>query len=344
MTMDEIAKSLGVSKSTVSRALSGKGRIGKNKRQEIIEFAKQNGITVTEEKTVSSSAKKISPENNNESPIITRNLGVVFPSDVYFNGSPFFYECLLGIYEAASLMDYNVIVTTAAANDMTGIQKLLDEKHIDGLILTRNMEDEHFLKQLTDRHFPVGLTGRCENPDVIQVDADNSLAAENLVSLLVGEGYRKFAIVTDNMTFMVNQARYEGFCRGILKSGLSRDNQEFYSGKLSSELLETVMDDVMAKKVECVICGDDVICTKLMSKFQSAGYRIPKDIAIASLYNSYSLECFTPTITSVNISARTMGNMIGRQLIQYIQGASVPVKTFLDYEILLRKSTGRKKN
>ena len=82
MTMDEIAAKLGVSKSTVSRALSGKGRIGEETRRKIIDFASANGQTASAERNSSRTMKQ------------TGNLGVVLPADAYVSGSAFFHECL----------------------------------------------------------------------------------------------------------------------------------------------------------------------------------------------------------------------------------------------------------
>lgn len=87
MTLDEIAKELGVSKSTVSRALSGKGRIGEETRKKIEDFVKRS-------QTAGMGEKKERP--------ITHNIGVVLPADVYYGGGAYFQNCLLGICEAAS--------------------------------------------------------------------------------------------------------------------------------------------------------------------------------------------------------------------------------------------------
>ena len=72
MTMDEIATQLGVSKSTVSRALSGKGRIGEETRKKITEFITANGLTEYSNLSDSKTRKQ------------TGNIGVVLPADEYF--------------------------------------------------------------------------------------------------------------------------------------------------------------------------------------------------------------------------------------------------------------------
>lgn len=327
MTLDEIAKNLGVSKSTVSRALSGKGRIGEATRERIRSYAGEQG------------ARILRQEDGNEGK--TGNLGVVFPADVYENLNPYFQDCLLGICEAATLMDYHVLLAIATASDISGIQALVEKKKVDGIILTRNLDHDKAVKYLTDIGFPAGMTGQCDREEVIQVDTDNEGAAEHLTSLLIGRGFRRFAFVVEDLSYRVDRNRYDGFCTALLKNGISREKQAFYVGNVKVDLLDSVIGDMISKKVECIICGDDVICTRIVSRLQAEGYRIPKDIAVASLYNSSNLNCFSPQITAVSISARQMGNMIGKQMINRLRGKGYETKVIMDYEILFRKSTNR---
>lgn len=326
MTLDEMAKKLGVSKSTVSRALSGKGRIGEETRQRILDFAGKHRVD-------------IAPESGGGANTCT--LGVVFPADIYVNGNPYFQDCLLGICETASVMGYHVMVATGTAADISGVQKLVERKKVDGIILTRSLMDDKAAKYLTDVHFPVAMTGLCDYNGVIQVDTDNESASEHLTAVLIGKGFRRFALIVEDLSYRVNRKRYDGFCSALLKNGISREKQVIYTGGLKMELLDAIIGNIMAKKVECIICGDDVVCTRLMSRLQAEGYRIPRDIAIASLYDSQNLNCFTPAVTAVNVMGRQVGNMVAKQMIQYLQKKDYVSKVFVDHEILLRKSTDR---
>ncbi|MCM1542330.1 MAG: LacI family transcriptional regulator [Blautia sp.] len=323
MTIEEMARELGVSKSTVSRALSGKGRIGDETRKKIVEFARQR-----------ESRTEYGTESRNPS----KNLGVILPADVYLNGGPYFQECVLGICETSTLMDYDVLITSGTANDISGIRALVEKNKVDGIILTRSLNDDRAVQYLTGIAFPVGVTGICDE-DIIQVDTDNEGAAESLTSLLIGRGYRRFALIIDNMDYRVNRSRHGGFCRALLKNGLSPEKQLIYSGMLNPDMVDSLISDVIARKVECIICGDDIIGTRIMSSLQSQGYRIPRDVAVASLYNSPNLDCFTPSVTAVNVSAKQVGNMIARQMINYLDGKDYQKRVMVDYEILMRKST-----
>lgn len=324
MTLDEMAKELGVSKSTVSRALSGKGRIGSETRKKVMEFARRQEILDKYDKAAVTA---------------TGNLGVVLPADVYLNGGPYFQECILGICEAAAFMNHDVVITSNTANDISGLRSLVEKKKVDGIILTRSLKDDRAVQYLTENGFPVGLTGICDE-DIIQVDTDNQGAAEALTSLLIGRGYRKFALIIGNMDYTVNRSRYSGFNRAVFKNGLSPEMQFVHANLVKPDMVDSLISDMLSRKVECIICGDDIICTRIMSNLQAQGYRIPKDIGVASLYNSPNLDCFTPSVTAVNVSARQVGNMIARQMINSLTGKEYQKKATVDYEILMRKSTG----
>lgn len=91
MTQKEIAEALGLSKTTVSRALSGKGRIGEETRNKILKYVKDY-------------------QDKEEGILPTRLLGVALPADSNINTNHFFAECLYGVCEAAAYMNYNVLV------------------------------------------------------------------------------------------------------------------------------------------------------------------------------------------------------------------------------------------
>ena len=265
----------------------------------------------------------------------------MIPADAYTTSIPFFQECLLGISEAAASENYNVIITTGTATDYSGAKQLVEDHKVDGMILMRSYDEDLTLEYLTKQDIPVGLTGSCSDENVIQVDSNNNEAARRMTSMLIDCGYKKFALILGESTYRVNHERIDGFYQAIDRYGLAREQQLCIRNFKLMGLLDTIIHDVMSNKIECVICGDDVICSRMMSRLQAEGYRIPLDIGIASLYNGATLDCFTPAVTAVNILARQQGVTIGKQMIHCLKGELYNKKTMLDYEILLRKSAGR---
>lgn len=328
MTLEEIAQKCGVSKSTVSRALSGKGRIGKATKERIINYIKSSGRQ-SDGTVLGKTVEKR-----------TGNIGVVIPADTYVTSMPFFQECLLGISEAASSEGCDVLITTGTATDYSGVISLVEKNKVDGIILMRTYNHDLTLEYLIEQGIPIGLAGQCESDEVIQAGSDNREAALSLTSRLIDCGYRKFAIIVGDYTYRVNGDRIEGFSQALDRYGLSREQQLFIKNFKWNSYVDTVIHDIFAAKIECIICGDDVICSRMMSSLQAQGYRIPLDIGVASLYNGATLDCFMPAVTAVNISARRQGMTVGRQLIRCINGGVFNKRTTLEYELLIRGSTG----
>lgn len=322
MTIEEMAKELGVSKSTVSRALSGKGRIGEETRQRIRSYAQKKGVW----------PKRAARRHK------TGNISVVLPMDAYTISIPFFQECLLGISESASSLNYQVMVTAGSIQDISGIRTLAESGKTDGIILMQSSEDDRRLKYLTDIHFPTGLVGACGFPEVIQADSDSREAAESLTSMLIDRGYQRPVMMASSSTYKAHIDRCRGFCSALEKHGLPKEHQILYANLTDMSVLDSVIDDIFTRKADCIVCADDCVCTMLMSRLLAGGYRIPKDISIASLCSSPSLEYFFPAVTAVNIFPRKLGNVVGSQLINYLLGNEFCFKTMLDYDIQFRKS------
>ena len=326
MTIAEMAKQLNVSKSTVSRALSGKGRISQETRERVQAFAREQGMHFNDRKTQ------------------TKNIGVLIPADAYSRNALFFQESLIGISEATSALDFHVLVASGAVHDITDVKNLVENNKVDAFILMRNVTGDKVIEYLMVQDFPTGLLGVCENDEIIQIDINNYDASEDLTTMLINKGYSKFAFIGGNIDYRVNMDRYEGFANAITKYGLSIGQQSVYHNVIENSGLDNMIGEIIASGVECIICADDVICVKILSRLQSRGYQVPNDISIASLYNSQILDYFSPAITAVNVSANRVGNLLAQQVINRNLGKSYKAKTIVDYEILFRRSTDKPNN
>ncbi len=324
MTIEEMAKELGVSKSTVSRALSGKGRISDSTQKKIIEYAQINGISYR------------NGFNKKES---MRKLVVVIPEDAYMGTTQFFHDCLLGISETASKQGWAVLIVIGNERDASNIKPLLEKESIDGVILLRSSKHDATMEYLLQKNIPVALAGSCEHEQIIQADVDNYCASREIATLLMGFGYKRISFLCGSLDYNVNGERYRGIVDAVRNSSKS-DKELFYVG-FDRNKVDSILDSVRLNESDCIICADDVICTIVMAKLQAEGYKIPNDIAIVSLYDSINLRCFSPSVTSVVIKTKQWGSSLCQQLISYLSGESYQKKLLVEHEIILRKSTVR---
>ena len=98
ITISDIAEALGISKTTVSRAISGKGRIGEDTVRRVQEYIKEHDYIPNP------MAKGLASQR-------TYNIAWIMPGDSYITDLPFFQRCMIGVTNEASAHDYDVIIS-----------------------------------------------------------------------------------------------------------------------------------------------------------------------------------------------------------------------------------------
>lgn len=326
ITISDIADALGLSKTTISRAISGKGRIGEETRQRVFEYIQKHDYKPN------AIAKGLAQSK-------TFNMGVVLPADSNITDIPFFQGCLMGVCEAAAGHDYDVIVSTTTENDYSQLVRLIDDQKVDGIILTRTLQHDMALEYLKDVKIPFVVIGTTEEAGTIQIDSDHITGCAELTSILLMSGSRSVALLAGNQEHVVNRMRYAGFIKAFNDRGEKPDNSLIYLNLNSKGQIHRAVDAAMKRNVDCIICTDDNICSIILAKLNEESYCVPKDVKVASYYNSAYLENYNPPITAVNIDVKELGLMAGKKLIELIEGKEVIGKSTVDYELRLKKST-----
>lgn len=326
LTLADIAKSLNLSKTTISRAISGKGRVSEETRMRVQEYIRENNFRPNQ------IAKSLAESK-------TFNLGVVLPADANIVEIPFFQSCLLGVCEIAASLDYDVIVTTVTETDMNLLERLINNHKVDGILLTRTLINDMTIDYLKKQHIPFVVVGTIEDEAVIQIDNDHVAGCCELTSLLIRSGYKALTFIGGSQKHIVNTKRYAGFIKAVKEQGLTISDKQVFLDMTNKALIDRAVTLAMEQKTECIVCSDDMICSKVLNKLEVEGYSVPEDVKIASLYNSVYLQSHRPAITALNINAKEIGEEAGRQLIRLIEGAKVTSKKLMNYEIVLKQST-----
>lgn len=326
MTIDDIARELQVSKTTVSRAISGKGRISKSTRERVIRYIQEMNYKPN------AIAKGLAQQK-------TYNIGFVMPNDYSLVDLPFFQKCMLGVSEIASSFDYDVLISTVSEGDISQLERMVDNHKVDGVILSRTLVKDAPAEFLKDKGIPFVTIGTSLNKDIIQVDNDHRSACRELTSILLMRGIRKMALVGGNKAHVVTQKRLQGYMDAFLEQSLSPDNRLIYMDVESSIMIDKVVEEMVERHVECVICMDDSLCGHVLNKLRKEKLRVPADLKVASFYNSTLLENNIPSITSLQFDVRELGMVTCKALLDVIDGKEVQVRTLLGYEVSMKEST-----
>ena len=87
------------------------------------------------------------------------------------------------------------------------------------------------------------------------------------------------------------------------------------------------------------MCMDDAVCSRVLKKLREKNVKVPKDIRVASFYNSSVLENNVPSITSLSFDAKELCMVACKTVLDVIEGAEGETRTLLPYEVVLKEST-----
>lgn len=326
MTIDDIARELNISKTTVSRAISGKGRIGTKTREKVLKYINENNYRPN------ALAKGLAQSR-------TFNIGFVMPEDYNLTELSFFQNCMWGISSKASELDYDVIISMVTENNISRLERLVDNQKVDGIILGRTLENDPAVEYLKNAGIPFVAIGAAEDKSVPQIDNDHLAGSSELTSLLLKEGIRKLALIGGSMCHIVNQNRLKGYEDAFKKNKIAIDDSVIYTDTCSKIRIEEAVRDLLLKKAECILCMDDAICIHVLNTLENEAVRVPRDIKVASFYNSRMLENHQPAITSLQFDAMELGAASCRLLADCIEKREAANQTLLGYQLVINEST-----
>ncbi len=334
VTIKDIAKALGLSTSTVSRALRDTHEISAATKKMVLDYAKEIGY---QPNPIALSLKERR----------SKSIGVVV-SEV---ANSYFSQAINGIESIAYDRGYHVILSQTHESydrEVVNVQHLAS-RSVDGLLvsLSSQTKDISHLKQLHDKGLPIVFFDRvAEEINTHKVIANNEKGAYEATAHLIRSGYRRIAHLTSSNQLSISIERLSGYEAALQDHGLSVNNDYIKHcphGGMIYEETESKIKELLAldEKPDAIFVAGDRLSTGCLSVFKNLNISMPDDMAIAGFSNSDVLDLFNPSLTSVRQPAFEIGKLATQMLIQLIE-AKYPVEEFekkvLDTELFVRNA------
>ncbi len=326
VSIEEIANALGVSKTTVSRALSGKGRISEATRARVRAYLAGTGAVPA--------VRNLPLEER-----VTHNLSMVIPRHFVYLDLPFLRKSMGGISMVAAQRGYDLLLCYAGTLDTQQLERQLASRKMDGVILSRAMADDPCLDLLRQYHLPFVVMGRCEDETIPQVDNDQVGAACEMTRLLLRLGERRIALLVGNTAYTVNMDRLRGYLRALAEFGIQPDQQLILTGVESDAQRANALETILDQHPDCLLCGDDRLAFDVMQTLHSRGIAVPQQLRVASLYDSELIAGMTPSVSAVQFDAERLGSAACRMLLDLLAGKEIQRRQVEGYQVILREST-----
>ncbi len=338
-TIKDIAKALGVSTSTVSRALKGSYEIGAETKKMVQEYAQK----------VNYSPNPIALSLKDQK---SHSIGVV----VCEVANDYFSQAINGIESIAYNLGYHVIITQTHESferETVNVKHLLS-RHVDGLLVSLSAQttDTSQYKYLHDKGFPIVFFDRvAADIDTHKVIANNFKASFDATELLVQSGFKKIAHLTSSNNLSITQERFKGFKAALDKYGIEFNPHYLkyceHAGTIPGEI-EVAVKDLLAMddRPAAIFVAADRLTINCVSILKKLGLKVPGDVAIAGFTNSDVVELFDPPLTVIRQPAFKIGQMATELLIKTIE-SKWPVEEFTTAQVeaeLIARSSSKKVN
>jgi LacI family transcriptional regulator len=308
VTLADVAEYAGVSASTASRALNGRGEMSPETRAAVLEAA---DALQFEPSLLARSLRTRT----------TWTVGFVVP-DV---SSPFYASALKGAQTALEEAGYRVMLMDSRQDpegELAALRTLLNHQ-VDGLLLsTVGIDREQFRATVERRGTPcVFFDSIVPGAGEGTVLLANAAGVERLVDHLVEHGHRRIALLTGSLAETSGQERLDAFRAAMARHGLDVPDAYLRGGRWSSDAGREGTIEVLAANptVTAVVASSVELALGCMFACRERGVRIPGDLALATFDDAYFAELLDPALTAVGYDPTEVGRAAAALLVEAMQ-------------------------
>ena len=312
VTIIDVAKAAGVSKSTVSRAFTNPGTVKQRTLERINNSARELKYTPNALARAMITKK-------------TETFGFIINAEqLPVISNPFYGQILERVVELTGKQGYSLYIAGASTVREDSTEVLL-RRQVDGVIFA-SYTDPLIVQSFVQRRVPVVVVNaHVELPGVCSVLSDDQGGITQAVDHLVRKGRKDIGLIEGNFTRFIFDRRHGAFLRALKTQGLEAkpDNMASTNATIHDAYHAAYAVLTVKNPPEGLVCTNDIIAVGAVKAAHRLGLRVPEDVAITGYDNSDLCLACEPSITSVDADTAGMGTAAVDFLFRQIEGKSI---------------------
>jgi LacI family transcriptional regulator len=331
LTLEQIGRLAGVSRSTVSRALNDQPRVSPETRERVLQVIAETGYHPDP------AARRLASRRSGI-------IGLVIPLAIQsLFADPFFPTLIQAISGACNARDYilSLIIFQSKEEEQALLPRITRNQLFDGVIVASSRTGDLLIAQLLANKVPFVLHGRHDDPRVSYVDADNVAGAYAAVSHLVRLGYSRIATIGGPPDSAAGADRKRGYLNALRDRGRPIDEALVASGDYSEASGFDAMQRLLPHNPDGVFVASDTMALGALRALHEAGVRVPDEVALVGFDDMPYAATATPPLTTIRQPIGRAGAMAVEILFDILRNGSTPAcRTVLPTELVIRDSCG----
>jgi LacI family transcriptional regulator len=328
ITIKDIARELGVSVSTVSRALQNHPDISEQTKMLVRECANRLHYK-----------PNLMASNLRTSKNTT--IGVVIPELNHH----FFASVLDGIEQAANEAGYNILICQSSENvtrEEQNVQMLLNGRVAGMLVgVSKQTVRLQHLQDVIDSGVPLVLYDRpCPSLQCDQVVSDDYAGAYNAVEYLIQTGCKRIMYFSSPMQLEVAHRRYQGWRDALQRYGLYRDGDAILTCDTRAQAIIETPSVMKVQQPDAIFCVNDNCASGVLHVAQLLGVKVPDKLSICGFSDAPISRASIPMLTTVQQHGKEIGERATARLLQRLNGYDkIPQTEMIATELIVRDTT-----
>jgi DNA-binding LacI/PurR family transcriptional regulator len=333
VTIRDIAAELGLSVSTVSKALNDYPDIGPKTRELVKETAQRMGYRP------SAAARSLRTRR-------TDTIGLIFCIIDRHLTDPYYLDLLASIGEESSRHGFDLLLSacTDRETERVAYERMVGGQRVDGMILTGTRYEDERIAYLVEKEFPFVALGRSEQDgDFPYVDVDGAKGVSEGVQHLIDQGYQRIGFVGLPEELICAEHRCQGYQSALERNGLAIDPRlgihcEHLTQEAGYEAVQDLLELDEPPDAACV-CSDEM-AIGAMRAVQERGLDVGRNFGIVSFDDIPMAAQVRPPLTSIRQPMYEVGTRLCHMLIKLIRGEHLAERhVILEPTLVVRESS-----
>ncbi len=329
ITLEDIGRMSGVSRSTVSRVINEDPNVSEKTRSRVQDVIRSVNYHPN------LAARGLAAGR-------TKVVGLVIPRGVTaLFSDPYFPLVIQGVASACAPLDFSVMLwLSEPEHERKAIGQILHNGLLEGVIITAMLIDDPLIQSLSESKRPFITIGRHPNDETHSyVDVDNRAGAYEAVSHIVRTGHRRVAVINGPENTAHSWERYHGYQKALRDRGLPLVPALIAAGDFSEAGGYLAAKRLLVEKPDAVFACSDAMAFGCMRAIREAGLRIPEDVAVVGFDDIPTAANSKPPLTTVRQPIQRIGSLAAEMLIEMIEHPDPqPRRVVLPTELIVRSS------
>lgn len=327
-TIEEVAASAGVSRSTVSRVVNGSTSVSPEALAAVQDaIARLNYVPNRAARSLASRQ--------------THAIGLIVPEEtVRFFGDPYFAAVVAGINERIARSEYVLNLLIASDDPGAKVTGFVRNGGVDGAIIMSHHTSDTFIDRIAEA-VPVvfgGRPARARGTEHI-VDVDNVLGGRIAAQHLIDRGARRIGTITGPLTMPAAEDRLGGFREALDDAGLAPafESDGDYTEQGGADAAQRLLQ-AEGPLPDGLFVASDLMARGALRVLRGAGVRVPEDVAVVGFDDSPVATSVDPALTTIRQPLAAQGEALASVMLDVLAGHSPERVTILPVELVVRRS------